>query len=101
MLARLHRRKGELLAVLEYPDLPLHTNAAENDLRAYVTRRKISAGTRSQEGREARDALLSLMKTAAKHGFSFWDYLADRLKIPDASPIPYLPHLIAPTATQS
>jgi hypothetical protein len=94
MLARLSLRKAELLAVLDLPDLPLHTNAAENDLRAYVTRRKISAGTRSDQGRDSRDALLSLLKTAAKHRIAFWDYLADRLQIPGAKPVPYLPQLI-------
>ena len=33
-LARLHRRKASLLRVLERPEIPLHTNASENDLRA-------------------------------------------------------------------
>jgi hypothetical protein len=31
LLARLARRKGELLRVLERPEIPLHTNASEND----------------------------------------------------------------------
>lgn len=31
--------KLELLRVLDTPQLPLHTNAAETDLREYVTRR--------------------------------------------------------------
>jgi hypothetical protein len=29
LLARLHRRKAELLKVLERPEIPLHTNASE------------------------------------------------------------------------
>ncbi|QRM40501.1 hypothetical protein F3X89_22020 [Rhizobium rhizogenes] len=29
----------ELLKVLEHPDIPLHTNASENDIRSFVTRR--------------------------------------------------------------
>lgn len=37
LLARLHRRKAELLRVLERPEIPLHTNGSENDLRACVT----------------------------------------------------------------
>ncbi len=32
--------KDELLRVLDSPQVPLHTNAAETDLREYVTRRK-------------------------------------------------------------
>ncbi len=43
LLARLHRRKRELLRVLERPEIPLHTNASETDIRACVTKRKISA----------------------------------------------------------
>ncbi|MGC1953598.1 MAG: transposase, partial [Gammaproteobacteria bacterium] len=33
LLKRLHRHKAQLLLVLERPDVPLHTNDAENDLR--------------------------------------------------------------------
>src|SRR3954471_9395413 len=48
LLARLHRRRTELLRVLERPEIPLHTNASENDIRACVTKRKISGGTMSE-----------------------------------------------------
>ena len=33
--------------VLGRPEIPLHTNGSENDIRCQVTRRKVSAGTRS------------------------------------------------------
>ncbi|WP_207303028.1 hypothetical protein [Paracoccus sediminis] len=33
LLARLHRRKHERLRVLGRPEIPLHANASENDLR--------------------------------------------------------------------
>src|SRR3954453_947540 len=57
LLARLHRRKAELLRVLERPEIPLHTNASENDIRACVTKRKISGGTMSGRSRcSGRDA---------------------------------------------
>jgi hypothetical protein len=36
LLKRLHRHKAELLWVLDRPDVPLHTNDAENDLRDRV-----------------------------------------------------------------
>ena len=58
LLARLRAQKDELLMVLKRPDIPLHTNGSENDIRCQVTRRKISAGTRSDEGRDSRDAFL-------------------------------------------
>src|SRR3954451_4405476 len=37
LLARLHANKAELLMVLERPEIPLHTNGSENDIRAHVT----------------------------------------------------------------
>ena len=71
LLARLHRRKHELLKVLEWPDIPLHTNAFKNDIRAFVTKRRISSGTASRNGRIARDVMLGLMKTCRKLKASF------------------------------
>lgn len=81
LLARLHANKAELLMVLERPEIPLHTNGSENDIRCQVTRRKVSAGTRSDLGRDNRDAFLGLAKTCAKLGVSLWDYLGSRLKV--------------------
>ena len=81
LLARLHANKAELLMVLERPETPLHTNGSEHDIRCQVTRRKVSAGTRSDLGRDNRDALLGLAKTCAKLGISLWDYLGSRLKV--------------------
>ncbi len=94
LLARLHRRKAELLRVLQRPQIPLHTNASENDLRACVTKRKVSGGTMSEAGRTARDALLGLMKTCRKLGVSFYRYLGNRLHVFGTEPIPPLPDLI-------
>ena len=81
LLARLHANKAELLAVLDRPEIPLHTNGSENDIRCYVTRRKVSAGTRSGDGRDSRDAFLGLAKTCDKLGIPVWDYLGSRLKV--------------------
>jgi len=81
LLARLHANKAELLMVLDRPEIPLHTNGSENDIRCYVTRRKISAGTRSDGGRDCRDAFLGLAKTCDKLGIAVWDYLGSRLKV--------------------
>jgi hypothetical protein len=99
LLARLHRRKGELLRVLQHPDTPLHTNGSENDLRACVTKRKVSGGTMSAAGRTARDALLGLMKTCRKLGVSFFGYLGDRLRVPGAAVVPPLPDLVRQAAS--
>jgi len=79
VLQRLHKNKAELLLVLERPEIPLHNNQSESDIREYVKKRKISGSTRSDEGRRCRDTFASLKKTALKLGVSFWDYLVDRV----------------------
>jgi hypothetical protein len=80
--------------VLERPEIPLHTNGSENDIRCQVTRRKVSAGTRSDLGRDCRDAFLGLGKTCAKLGVAFWDFLGSRLGVPGHLVIPPLPELV-------
>lgn len=95
LLERLHANKPELLIVLNRPESPLHTNGSENDIRCHVTKRKVSGGTRSDAGRDCRDAFLGLAKTCAKLGIAFWDYLGDRLAVPDQPAIPYLPDLVS------
>jgi transposase len=95
-LGRLYDNKAELLLVLERPDIPLHNNLSENDFRDYVKRRKISATTRSEAGRRARDTFLSLKKTCQKLGISFWHYLQDRVS--KKNEIPPLPSLIRAAA---
>lgn len=98
LLLRLSRRKAELLRVLERPEIPLNTNASENDLRSLVIKRKISGGTMSRDGLVARDTLLGLMKTCQKLGLSFWHYLGDRLGIGGQHVMPPLATLIAAQA---
>ncbi len=63
-------------------------------LKPSDTKRKISGGTRSNAGRDCRDAFLGLMKTCAKQRISFWNYLGSRLNVPGAPEVPYLPHLV-------
>ena len=94
LLKRLHANKAELLRVLQRPEIPLHTNGSENDIRCQVIRRKVSAGTRSDLGRDCRDAFLGLAKTCTKQGIAFWDYLGSRLGVHPQSTIPPLPQLI-------
>ena len=81
LLKRLHANKAELLMVLDRPETPLNTNGSENDIRCYVTRRKVSAGTRSDDGRDCRDAFMGLAKTCGKLGIEVWDYLGSRFKV--------------------
>lgn len=91
-LKRLARNKQELLLVLERPDIPLHNNLSERDIREYVIKRKISGSTRSENGRRCRDTFTSLKKTCKKQGIAFWDFLLDRLRREHR--LPYLPDLL-------
>jgi hypothetical protein len=91
-LQRLHKNKSELLLVLDRPDIPLHNNSAEEGIRDYVKKRKISGSTRSDLGRRCRDTFASLKKTCRKLGVSFWKFLNDRLS--DQKTIPSLSLLI-------
>ena len=98
LLKRLHRHKDELPRVLERPEIPLNANASENDIRAFVTKRKISGGTVSGTGRDARDVMLGLAKTCMKLKVSFYQFLGDRPgipgpKIPPRNPRPPRPSL--------
>ena len=99
VLQRLYRRKAELLKALERPDLPLHNNTSEQDIREFVTKRKISGSTRSESGRRCRDTFASLKKTCRKLGVSEWEYLKDRVS--GKNLIPTLGVLIAQKAMES
>ena len=78
LLKRIAKNKHELLRVLDRPELPLHNNLSERDIRDDVKKRKISGSSRSENGRRCRDTFASLKKTCRKHGISFWNYLLDR-----------------------
>lgn len=78
-LRTIHSKKGELLLVLEHPELPLHNNLSEGDIRQFAKMRKISGSTRSENGRRCRDTFLSLKTTCRKLQVSFWRFLQDRI----------------------
>jgi hypothetical protein len=79
-LRRIHEKRDDLLLVLDRPEIPLHNNLSESDIREWAKKRKISAGTRSELGRRCRDTFVSLKKTCRKLGVSFWRYLQDRIR---------------------
>jgi len=79
-LRRIHQKRDDLLLVLQRPEIPLHNNLSESDIREWAKKRKISAGTRSELGRRCRDTFVSLKKTCRKLGVSFRRYLQDRIR---------------------
>ena len=99
VLKEMRDHKADLLRVLERPEIPLHNNAMESDIREFVKRRKISGGTRSDAGRRCRDTFASLKKTCRKLGIRFWDYLQDRVR--GLGHIPRLADLIRQKAQEA
>ena len=95
-LQRIHEKRADLLLVLEHPEIPLHNNLCESDIREWAKKRKISAGTRSALGRRCRDTFVSLKKTCRKLGVSFWRYLQDRIRgLHEILPLPDLMRQVA------
>jgi hypothetical protein len=92
VLKTMERHRAALLRVLDHPEVPLHNNLSEGHIRDYVKTRKISGGTRSELGRQARDTFASLKKTCRRLGVNFWAYLQDRVR--GAGQIPRLADLI-------
>jgi hypothetical protein len=99
VLKEMRDHKADLLRVLSRPEIPLHNNAMESDIREFVKRRKISGGTRSDAGRRCRDTFASLKKTCRKLGVCFWDYLQDRVR--GLGKVPHLADLIRQKAREA
>jgi len=78
VIAQTKKRQEGLLVVLENPDLPLHNNHAEQQIRPYVIKRKIQFGTRSEQGLKSRDTFMSISMTCKKLNISFYKFLVDR-----------------------
>lgn len=98
VLKEIRDHQADLLRVLERPEVPLHNNAEESDIREYVKKRKISGSTRSDAGRRCRDTFTSLKKTCRKLGVNFWNYLRDRVR--GLGQIPRLAELIRQHAAE-
>jgi hypothetical protein len=98
VLKEMRDHKADLLRVLKRPEIPLHNNGMEGDIREFVKRRKISGGTRNAAGRRCRDTFASLKKTCRKLGVRFWDYLQDRVR--GLGQIPRLADLIHQKAAE-
>jgi len=78
--------------VLDHPELPLTNNIAEQALRHWVISRKISYGTRTNQGSRAFTLLASVIDTCRQRKILPWPYLAQviaaRRKGHSAPPLP-------------
>jgi len=90
--------KASLLLVLYHPELPLHNNPAEIEMRRRVRKRDVSFGPRTEEGKRVWDTFATLLATTQKLGVSFFRYIYDRVSA--ANQIPNLADLITQCAQQ-
>lgn len=78
-LKSIRDNEKKLLMVLDHPTVPLHNNASESAVRAPVIQRKILGGTRSDEGKDNRDTMNTVIQTCKKQEISVWEFLDDRI----------------------
>lgn len=73
-------KKNELLTtVLNHPELPLHNNRSENGARVQKRREDVSLQTKTKEGTDAKDTMMSIVETCKKLGISSYKFIHDRI----------------------
>ena len=87
----MNRRLG-LLKFLDNPNLEIHNNSCEFDIREKVVKKKISYGHKSIEGCKNGNFWLSLFHTCRKNSVTFWEFLIDRFT--NENLVPQLPAII-------
>lgn len=70
-----------VIAATNNPNLPLTNNEAERALRHAVIARRISHGTRTNEGSIAYSCLLSVIETCRLRKVNPWEYISSVLKL--------------------
>jgi hypothetical protein len=68
-------KKDRLLTFLDHPELPIHNNQCELDLREFVIQRNISHETKSVAGDRSIERHLSVIQTAQKQGLDIFSTL--------------------------
>lgn len=97
-IAMTRDKKASLLMVLRHPEIPLHNNPAEIEIRRRVRKRDVSFGPRTEDGKRAWDTFATLLATTKKLGVSFYRYVYDR--VTESGEIPNLADLIVERAQQ-
>jgi regulator of replication initiation timing len=95
-IAKTKAKKEALLMALKHPEIPLHNNPAELQVRRRARKRDVSFGPRTADGKKAWDTFLSLAATTKKLDVSFYKYVHDRVS--NDNKIPQLADLIAQQA---
>jgi hypothetical protein len=97
-IAMTRDKKSFLLTVLRHPEIALHNNPAEIEMRRRVRKRDVSYGPRTEDGKRAWDTFATLLATTRKLGVSFYRFIYDRVSAENQ--IPHLADLIAQHAQQ-
>ena len=84
---RVERFLPELFTFAADPRVPADNNAAERSLRPTVVSRKISGGTRSEQGSETKSVLASLFGTWRLRGCNPYQALNSILSQPQLAPV--------------
>lgn len=84
---RVQRFLPELFTFVADPQVASDNNAAERSLRPPVVSRKISGGTRSEQGSETKSILASLFGTWRLHGYDPYQALRLLLTTPHPAPV--------------
>ncbi len=78
-IAKTQAKKEELLTVLPHPEIPLHNNRSENAARVQKRRDDVSLQTKTEEGTNAKDTMMSIVETCKKLGVSAYHFIYDRI----------------------
>jgi len=71
----LRTHRDEMFTFVRVPGVPWHNNQAERDLRPSVVIRKVTYGSRSEEGSKAFEVIMSIFMTCKKRGQNFLEFL--------------------------
>ena len=84
-----------IFAVLDHPHWPLTNNEAERALRHWVILRKLTHGTRTEQGSRRLALLASVIDTCYQRGHSPWGYLHTAVTVRrQGLPLPPLPSAV-------
>ena len=97
-ISKTKAKKGSLLLVLKFPQIPLHNNESELGARQLARKRDVSLHTMVPDGTKANDTFLSIVQTCKKLGINCYDYFLDRIQ--RTFTIPPLARIIAESASQ-
>jgi hypothetical protein len=71
---------GAITAFVTHPELPPTNNDAETTLRHAVIARRISYGTRTEEGSRAYAAILSVVETCRRRKIDAWTFITNAVQ---------------------